>query len=327
MVRRRIWYGGVMLAAVLFLVFYDGYLAFYLCTCVLLAPLLSLLLLLPAAFQTRIRMCPGSTRYCRGQPGEWQIRFEKLGWFPVRQLTLLAVSHNEWTGDEVDSRYSFSKITKSQALVFPMDTSHCGAMTARLNGIRVVDCLGLFALPLRPVVAGPTFILPPPTSPEEIPAFDFSHIHAVPGRGASVDPEDYELRNYRAGDPLRAVHWKLSSKWDTLLVKDHRGQHTPSIIIDFFCFGAPDMLDQALEQLQATSTGLLQCGYAHVVQWVTAGGEQAAVEISTLADLRLCMERIISRRAPEHRPPDQESPHFDPPAVRIEVSPKEEVER
>ena len=198
MVRRRIWYGGVMLAAVLFLIFYDGYLAFYLCICVLLAPLFSLLLLLPAAFQTRIRMCPGSTRYCRGQPGEWQICFEKLGWFPVHQLTLLAVSHNEWTGDETGSRYSFSGITKSQVLVFPMETAHCGAVTARLSGIRVVDCLGLFALPLRPVVAGPAFILPPPTPSEEIQTFDFSHAQAVQRQGTSVDPEDFEL--YEQGE-------------------------------------------------------------------------------------------------------------------------------
>lgn len=326
MVRRRICYGGVLLASILFLIFYEGYLAFYICACILLAPLLSLLLLLPTVFQMRIRMYPGSDRYCRGQPGEWQIRFERLGWFPASQLTLKSVSHNEWTGEENGSRHSFHKIMKSQVLAFPMDTSHCGAVTARLSGIRVVDCLGLFALPLRPVVAGPTSILPP-TSPEEIPTFDFSHIHAVPGRGTSVAPEDYELRNYRAGDSLRAVHWKLSSKWDTLLVRDYCGQNTPSIIIDFLGFGSPDMLDHALEQLQATSSGLLQCGYAHVVRWLTARGEQDVAEIFLPADLCLCMERIISRQAPAHWQQDQEYPPYDLSVVRIEVSSKEEVER
>ena len=64
------------------------------------------------------------------------------------------------------------------------------------------------------IFPAPQACAPPPTSSGRLPAGE----QAVPQRGQEGDVD--RIHEYRPGDPLRLIHWKLSAKHDQLRVKD-----------------------------------------------------------------------------------------------------------
>ncbi len=323
MVRRQILYCVILLSSTVFLIFHEGYIAFYLFACTLFVPLLSILLSLPVLLSTRLRLSPGEAVYFRGQAGEWWIQTERGGSLPPLRLTLRVVSRNMWTGDGHDRKYSLPRTAGRWRFTLPMDTSHCGMVSARLVSVRMTDYLGLLAFPCRNVEGGTALIVPPPTPQEKIPSFDFPDEQMAVNRRSSSS-EDYELRDYREGDPLRSIHWKMSSKWDRLIVKERQGR-PPKVVISFNCFGPPEALDRGLENLQAVSNGLLQGGYPHQIRWINAAGERFSGDIYRQEDVLPCMERMLSARAPSREPDLADDPIGDAHVPRIDITSGEEA--
>ena len=86
------------------------------------------------------------------------------------------------------------------------------------NG-KIYDMLGIFFLPIRIKKRSFVRVLPKQQKPKIIP--DSSNFTVTGYKPKPVgNSEIYELREYRHGDSLRNVHWKLSSKSDGLIVKE-----------------------------------------------------------------------------------------------------------
>ncbi|WP_352420496.1 DUF58 domain-containing protein [Proteiniborus sp.] len=64
------------------------------------------------------------------------------------------------------------------------------------------------------------------------------------------------LREYREGDSVKAIHWKLSAKKDIPIVKDYetRGDTYATIFIDNYAKSFKDDIDRRLEDKAATAT-------------------------------------------------------------------------
>ena len=117
-----------------------------------------------------------------------------------------------------------------------------------------------------------------------------------PGGGPG---EDYDLREYRVGDPLRSVHWKLSSKKDELVVRETLEPQQAAIVVTYDHFGPSEELDRAFAQLWALSRWLLQQDRPHHIQWaspVTGVAEDRAVDSPNA--LLACLELAFSTPAP-----------------------------
>lgn len=114
-----------------------------------------------------------------------------------------------------------------------------------------------------------------------------------------VQGEDYDLRDYRPGDPLRSVHWKLSSKRDELVVRETLEPRQTTLVLTYDHFGAPAALDQTFARLCTLSWALLERGRPHHIQWAspTGGGVEGRLVDSERA-LLACLELAFSRPAP-----------------------------
>ena len=117
-----------------------------------------------------------------------------------------------------------------------------------------------------------------------------------PGGGPG---EDYDLREYRVGDPLRSVHWKLSSKKDELVVRETLEPQQAAIVVTYDHFGPPEDLDRTFAQLWALSRWLLQQDRPHHIQWaspLTGVAEDRAVDSPNA--LLACLDGAFSTPAP-----------------------------
>jgi len=99
-----------------------------------------------------------------------------------------------------------------------IDTSNSGMTTFYLKRVYTVSLLGLFTLPVNIEDRKSVIILPPSVKPANTLALQTgTHLRPKPGGGFS---EEHDMRMYRKGDPIRSIHWKISAKFDSLVIRE-----------------------------------------------------------------------------------------------------------
>ncbi len=114
--------------------------------------------------------------------------------------------------------------------------------------------------------------------------------------------EDYELREYRPGDPMRAVHWKLSSKWDELIVRERSQDDTLLPLLTLDLCGQPEELDRLLDKLLGLSDAFLRGQQLHAVLWLDRAQEPQLYPIWDTREQEVCLLALLSGEAPLKKP-------------------------
>lgn len=98
-------------------------------------------------------------------------------------------------------------------------SKHCGCVTITAKYAKIYDLTGIFFIPIKINSCVSCDIMPKRRKPSVLP--DSSKISVLgykPKNGGFSDY--YELRQYQSGDSLKNIHWKLSSKYDDLIVRE-----------------------------------------------------------------------------------------------------------
>lgn len=308
MVRRRIIYGLTLVAVFLFQITNQNYLAHFLLALCIALPLLSLVMSLPGMVSCRLRLASDPGSVSRGEEGQWTLSVEHRMGLPIPRLLLRLESRNLFTGQREKRRLVLSGLVRRKPMARPADTGHCGLLEFKVTKVRVYDYLGLFSIrrPLPEPARSLCQPLPIDPGPLNIPE----------GQGVRLSPtgtakrglgEDYDLREYRPGDPMRSVHWKLSSKWDQLIVREPADTPVPLPLLTFDRFGSHDLLDATLDRLLGYCQALLAVQRPHAVLWLE-GETPVLYTISDTKDLRDCLVAILSTPAPENGTPILDRP-------------------
>ena len=323
MLGRRIIYGAVLLAALAFQIFYDGYLAQFLLVCVIALPLLSLLLSLWGLLKLRLSLAPSASQITQGEGGQWQVRVQTPSALPVSRLTMLLTFRNSLTGQERRQRLPLIGLSGVTVRTFPMEGAHCGLLTCQLSRVKALDFLGLFALPISIPSPAHTLVLPSPVPREELPELPQIPMGETFNRD-TPSVEDYELREYRPGDPLHSIHWKLSSKHESLVVREPVHSGLPQAALTFDLYGTPERLDRVLGRLWTASLSLIGRDTPHTILWLDPSQGQQQELVGSQAQLLACMTHILSRPAPTRQPQAQLDLTHLPPMPHLHILSGEE---
>ena len=302
MLGRRIVYGVALLAALALQVFYHGYLAQFLLIGIIVLPLLSLALSLRGAVGMRLELTPSVSQLVLGESGQWQITAHTRSFLPVARLTMVLTLENRLTGDRQRQRLN----------------------TCQLHRVRALDLLGLFAFPVSVPAPAHALVLPQPAPPQDLPplppmpAGDHGNWRGTP------DLENYDLREYRPGDPLRSIHWKLSSKHDSLVVREPVKNGLPQAAVTVDLFGDGDRLDQVLGRLWTISVHLLGREVPHTILWLDRDQTQQQETVASQGQLLAAMAYLLSCPAPTQPPTVPLDLSHLGPAPRVHVTLGEE---
>ena len=135
---------------------------------------------------------------------------------------------NLLTGEIETSELPAAVPAKGQAQVgFSLKSRHAGRIRVTLEAVRSVDPFGLFsfAAPMAGEASAVTLVEPQSFGLE---------IQIAYGESANMDSDEYSMkkagydpsetfaiREYRPGDRIRQIHWKLTEKFDNLMVRDY----------------------------------------------------------------------------------------------------------
>lgn len=176
---------------------------------------------------------------------------------------------------------------------FALPAGHCGQAEFTVAKIRIYDCLSLFSMPVSERLSRKVWITPrfSPVSEEE------AAMILKLAREASVSDEGESfVREYRPGDSLRSIHWKLTVKEDELQVRDFEPDGQVSLFLNMTdrLLAKPEQKDVFLDKACSLMVFLAEtCGDRAVVCWMQ-DGVLMRNRIRETEDIYPCIRKLIS---------------------------------
>ena len=182
---------------------------------------------------------------------------------------------------------------------------HSGRLQVRVERVRLYDAFGLIGVralagasagvTVQPDTFAQTLIISPAAAP------DLDAEQYAPDRPGSDLTEPYQIRDYVPGDSRRQILWKLSGKYDRLLVKDASLPVQQDILVFWErTQTAPDAVrtDAQAEVLGPLCRSLLSQGAPFTLAWNEAGGARCvSFVLRELDDLIGVLPRLLSAAA------------------------------
>lgn len=97
---------------------------------------------------------------------------------------------------------------------------YCGCIKIETKWIKIYDMLGIFFIPIKYKASTEILVIP---KFDNIDTDIFSGNQTIIGykkKSGGGFSDDYEIREYQDGDSMKTVHWKLSAKYDKLMVRE-----------------------------------------------------------------------------------------------------------
>lgn len=185
-------------------------------------------------------------------------------------------------------------------LPFRFKAEYCGLVTLRIKRLVVYDYLALFSAG-KAVLAEKRMAVFPSESALRIESRSFQLDADSNAEGRTVDaPGDahYEIRQireYRAGDSNRHIHWSLSSKTDSLWIKEYEREADTAAWVTLntagFCNATQAKRSNAYILLSALVLGLLKNVSKVCVCWQADASAAVKTEIS---NIHQCRDMLLS---------------------------------
>lgn len=151
-------------------------------------------------------------------------------------------------------------------------TEHCGGFRASVERARVHDYMGLFTFRVRRTRDTVIVVRPRPipvtdlTDPQRL---EINSWVPKPGGGFS---ENHEHRLYRPGDNLNQLHWKLSAKVGSLILREPMEAVRGAVLLTLSLRGTPEELDRKFGRLLWVGRFLLEKELNFEIRALTGSG-------------------------------------------------------
>jgi uncharacterized protein (DUF58 family) len=200
------------------------------------------------------------------------VKVEASNKFPLPRSKVLAVIRYRERGDR---RAKKEKILLGEDCQVTIGMP--GNYLFSLSRLRLYDLTGFFYLTKKCTAMSSVLVLP---KPESIPVVLGENVRSFFGDADTFDDlkpgydpsETFDVREFRAGDRLQNVHWKLSAKSDALVVKENSLPKACPVV----CFFEPDRAhyETFLSVVSGISYSLMDAGCPHFLAWFSDGQKE-----------------------------------------------------
>lgn len=287
--RRLAWGIGLTVPAACFILTERTVFAAVFCMAALI-PLPSLLLLLLCGKITADIRLPDSIAV--GERAEARILLRGRGPVSVMRIQARVSLANLLTGETaLHPIRELFPVSGGAEAVLSLECALCGKVSLDVHQALVYDLLGLFRRKFAVSAHASMLVLPNTFEPRiDLSAPDSPDIESdeySPNRPGNDPSELFGIRDYREGDLLKSIHWKLSEKYDRTVVKEMSLPVAQSILLLLNncpkTDADPAATAAACEALVSVSQSLADLNIAHHIGWF--GRETGVMHLSDVASL------------------------------------------
>lgn len=165
-----------------------------------------------------------------------------------------------------------------QSIIFSLSSLYCGKLVVKIESISYYDYFKLFRFRKKFSEKSETIILPQAHNIEVYPentmyeAIESEMFSKV--RSGDDCSEIFDIRDYRDGDKMNRIHWKLSIKQDNIMVREYSLPVDTSItlLFDYNCDSSSgdsksECIDALIETLLSFSEALVSAEIVHKICW------------------------------------------------------------
>ena len=315
MARNRLTYGLLLIAALLFSQFMWDRISAVTLVAVALLPILSFLLLVLSAWGVTAELASAPAVIERYQAWDGAILLQNKGILPLTQMRLSGMLPND-EGDGLDGKRLVLSLSprKQMRLNLHMRCPYRGVYELSLDLLELYDPLRLFCIRKRlnrrmKLLVVPRRLLIGPLPTSRVPEDQADADLGVKGQERT---ELSAVREYRDGDLLKDVHWKLTAKADGMLVKlyDENTRDSAFIAVDLsayydsaaLCHG---VVDASVEAALAVCRRLMDDGAESLLLWRDSDAGLQRRKVSTVPEYEQALYDLAAvRMAVPPSPPE-----------------------
>lgn len=302
--KSRLRYFLVLLGTSTFFICFNGYLSLYLWVLSLLLPVVSLLVSLPGMLGTRASLSAGETGGSvpgarKGETIPLQLEIWNATPFSSGRARARLSVTNTFTGLRQREQFLFTAGPHHQVFQHQLSSQTCGQVICRLERLWVCDYLGLVSLPAGKPKEVAAYFWPTvynlDLDIEESPVPDGEGERYSQKKPGDDPTELFALRDYREGDRLSRIHWKLSQKLGRVLVKELGMPLSDQLLFLLDLNGSGQETDMLLDAFASLSSFLAEREVAHrVLYWQPQAQQFQCREISQASDLLPLWQEVLA---------------------------------
>lgn len=155
--------------------------------------------------------------------------------YPFLKCSLFFDIGNHYMKKNGNHRLNFSVMPKRKDWVLiEVEVREAGMISFESTGMKVTEMMGILSLKAEPpkTLSIPAF--PKAQAVSEIPEMPYSEgyeEYTEPDNKGMISSDVKEIREYRPGDRLARIHWKVSAKLDELCVKEMERTSVMSVVV------------------------------------------------------------------------------------------------
>lgn len=212
------------MSAVFYPLFRDD-LSFILLVTLLVFPLIMLITLIISTASLKIKLSGFSETTVRGEKIAMRVNIQNRCFLPIASLALNLYYRAD--GEKSYKKYSLTipvKAHSTENVVVNITPKHCGTVECYIKKAVVSDLIGLLSLPKKLGYRCRIAVMPVETECSAAVENSFDSISdsmTFSSCRSGDDPSEvFGLRDYRNGDRMNRIHWKLSSRSSDFIVKE-----------------------------------------------------------------------------------------------------------
>lgn len=230
-----------------------------------------------------------------GKKGKLHLKVHARGNVCAAQSIIVDMKmQNKMYGTEQKKRLQLLLNGKNSEFEIPQKMDQCGKIVYECEGIWLQDIFHLFHIKIEPFAKKSTTVYPKRmhivTEISQKTVGTPKNEGVMQNRKGHDPSEMYNIREYVPGDDVRSIHWKLSSKVDSLILREPSdpSHYRVAILADYGCPEAGKKMEQAeLKRKIAEWNTVIGTG-AEIARKLLQKGEPFCVMFPTESGLYRC---------------------------------------
>lgn len=307
MITKKMEYGALLLAAFVYHIFIVDYISFWILAFFVMLPLVSLLITALAMRGVTAEIIVKNAPIQKNEALQIQLKvYNKFFSLACRVRVRLTIK-NELLNQEQTQMFFMTANYSGQTVEQIISSQYCGVLSCNIAELRIYDALGIFSF--RKKVESNYFIVVLPSA-YPLMAINSTILQNVQSNISSRimkgnDPSELmDIREYRDGDRHVKIHWKLSIKYNQLIVKDFGDPVSNDVLmmVDLNCTSNVQ-LSGLLDVVYSISSFLIENQITYEMKWYDSLHEHIVhTNITQRNDMELELENILSNSRFQKQP-------------------------